>query len=214
MKTLTALVLSLVAIPAMAQQQPQAPSKPAPATAQTQQLGPEELVKQVTNDVLSTIQSDKQLQAGDKQKALQLAEQKVLPHIDFREAMSLAMGRSWNQATPEQQEKLVTAFRSMLVRIYSNAIERYQGQQMKVMPVRMQPGATEAVVRNQYTSPGRPPTPVEYSMKKTPEGWKIYDIAVEGVSLVLTYRAEFENITRTSGVDGLIKKLQEKRAPA
>jgi phospholipid transport system substrate-binding protein len=83
-----------------------------------------------------------------------------------------------------------------------------------VLPVRMQPNATEVVVRNRYLSPGKPPTPVEYSMKKGPEGWKIYDIAVEGVSLVLTYRSEFENITRTSGVDGLIKRLQEKRSPA
>ena len=215
MKTLTAVVVSLlVAAPAAAQQAAaQTPPKSAsPATQQTAQLGPEELVKKVTDDVLGAIQSDKKLQEGDKQKALQLAEQKVLPHIDFKEAVSLAMGRSWHQATPEQQEKLTTAFRTMLVRIYANAIDRYRGQTMKVMPVRMQPNATEVVVRNQYVSPGTPPTPVEYSMKKTPEGWKIYDIAVEGVSLVLTYRAEFENITRTSGVDGLIKRLQEKKA--
>jgi phospholipid transport system substrate-binding protein len=196
-----------------AAQQP-APKEPsdAPKAGASSQLGPEELVKQVTSDVLGTIQSDKKLQAGDKQKALDLAEQKVLPHIDFKEAVHLAMGRSWNQATPEQQEQLTKAFRTMLVRIYSNAIERYQGQTMKVLPVRMQPGATEVVVRNQYLSPGKPPTPVEYSMRKTSEGWKIYDIAVEGVSLVLTYRAEFENITRTSGVDGLIKRMQQKNA--
>ena len=209
MKTTLAFVVSLFVAATAAAQQSQAPQASAQAPAQ---LGPEELVKQVTSDVLGTIQSDKKLQAGDKQKALQLAEQKVLPHIDFKEAVHLAMGRSWNHATPEQQEELTKAFRTMLVRIYSNAIERYQGQTMKVMPVRMQPGATEVVVRNQYLSPGKPPTPVEYSMRKTPEGWKIYDIAVEGVSLVLTYRAEFENITRTSGVDGLIKKMQQKNA--
>lgn len=212
MKSLIALVAPLFVAMSVAAQQPAKPQAKPADSQQSSQLGPEELVKRVTEDVLSTIQSDKQLQAGDKQKALQLAEQKVLPLIDFKEAVSLAMGRSWNQATPEQQEKLTTAFRTMLVRIYSNAIERYRGQTMRVLPVRMQPGATEVVVRNQYLSPGRPPTPIEYSMKKTPGGWKIYDIAVEGVSLVLTYRAEFENITRASGVDGLIKRLQEKNA--
>jgi phospholipid transport system substrate-binding protein len=180
--------------------------------AAAQQLGPDELVKKVTTDVLDTIHADKQLQAGDRRKALALAEQKVLPHIDFREAMSLAMGRSWKQANAEQQEQLVNAFRSMLVRIYSNAIERYRGQTMKVLPARIPPNATEVTVRNQYLSPGNPPVAIEYSMHKTPEGWKIYDISVEGVSLVMTYRAEFENITRTSGVDGLIKRLQEKNA--
>jgi phospholipid transport system substrate-binding protein len=199
MRLLSAIVLSFfVAVPAVAQQ----PS----------QLGPDELVKKVTADVLGTIQSDKQLQAGDRRKALQLAEQKVLPHIDFREAVSLAVGKSWHKATPEQQDKLTNAFRSMLVRIYANAIDRYRGQTMKVLPVRMPPSATEATVRNQYLSPGRPPTPVEYQMHKTPEGWKIYDISVEGVSLVLTYRAEFENITRSSGIDGLIKRMEQKNA--
>lgn len=180
--------------------------------ASAQQLGPEDLVKQVTTDVLESVKSDKQLQAGDKRKALQLAEQKIIPHVDFREATLLAMGKSWHTATPAQQTQIVNEFRSMLVRIYSNAIDVYRGQTMKVMPVRLAPGATEVTVRNQYLSQGRPPVPVEYAMKKTAEGWKIYDISVEGVSLVLTYRAEFESITRVSGIDGLLKRLAEKNA--
>ena len=180
--------------------------------AHAQELTPDELVRKVTADVLDSIKADKQLQAGDRKKALLLAEQKILPHVDFREAALLAMGKSWYTATPAQQTQVVNEFRSMLVRIYSNAIDVYRGQTLKVLPLRMAPGATDITVRNQYISQGRPPVPVEYSMKKTPEGWKIYDIAVEGVSLVLTYRAEFDNITRTSGVDGLIKRLQQKNA--
>lgn len=179
---------------------------------QTQQLGPEELVKKVTSDVLETIKSDKQLAAGDKKKALLLAEQKILPHVDFAEATQLAVGKAWNSASPEQREQLVTSFRTMLVKIYSNAIDVYRGQTMRTMPVRVQPTATEATVRNQYIKDGAPPVPVEYAMKKTSEGWKIYDISVEGVSLVQTYRAEFDNITRTQGVEGLIKKLKERTA--
>jgi phospholipid transport system substrate-binding protein len=182
------------------------------AGAIAQQQGPEELVKQITTDVLAAIKSDKQLQAGDRRKALQLAEQKVLPHVDFEEAVKLAAGKNWNSATPEQQQKLAQEFRSMLIRIYSAAIGAYQGQTMKVLPVRMAPNATEVTVRNQYLRPGAPPVPVDYAMKKTPEGWKIYDISIEGVSLVLTYRAEFEQVSRTSGIDGLIKRLQEKNA--
>ena len=182
------------------------------APASAQELGPEEMVKKLTADVLEAIKSDKQLQAGDKRKALQLAEQKIIPHVDFRESAQQAMGKSWSTATPAQQNQVVEGFRQMLVRIYSNAIDVYRGQTMRVLPLRMPPGATEVTVRNQYLKEGRPPVPVEYAMKKTPEGWKIYDISVEGVSLVLTYRAEFENITRTSGVDGLIKRLAEKNA--
>ena len=183
-----------------------------PATAALAQQTPEDLVKQITTDVLETIKSDKQLQAGDRRKVLQLAEQKVLPHVDFQEAVKLATGKMWNTATPEQQQKLATEFRSMVIRVYSNAIDTYRGQTMKVLPSRMQPNATETTVRNQYLRPGAPPVPVDYAMKKTPEGWKIYDISIEGVSMVLTYRSEFEQISRTSGIDGLIKRLQEKNA--
>ena len=183
-----------------------------PLVSLADDTAPDELVKRVTSDVLESIKSDKQLAAGDKRKALQLAEQKILPYIDFAEAAKLATGRAWQGATPEQQTKITNEFRAMLVRIYSNAIDTYRGQTMKVLPTRMPAGATEVTVRNQYHSPGRPPTPVEYSMKKTAEGWKIYDVSVEGISLVQTYRSEFEQVTKTSGVDGLIKRLQEKNA--
>ena len=177
-----------------------------------QELRPDDLVRKVTADVLDAIKADNQLQAGDRRKALALAEEKILPHVDFREAAQLAMGRSWQTATAAQQTQVVNEFRSLLVRIYSSSIDVYRGQTMKVLPVRLAPGATEVTVRNQYLSAGRQPVPVEYSMRKTAEGWKIYDIAVEGVSLVLTYRAEFESITRASGVDGLLKRLKEKNA--
>jgi phospholipid transport system substrate-binding protein len=182
------------------------------SVAGAQALSPDDLVRKVTADVLDSVKADKQLQAGDRKKALALAEEKILPHVDFREAALLAMGKSWHTASPAQQTQIVDEFRSMLVRIYSNAIDVYRGQTLKVLPLRLPPGATDVTVRNQYLREGRPPVPVEYSMKKTPEGWKIYDIAIEGVSLVLTYRAEFEQITRTSGIDGLIKRLKEKNA--
>jgi phospholipid transport system substrate-binding protein len=178
---------------------------------QSQALGPEELVRKVTADVLEAVKTDKDLLA-DRKRALALAEQKVLPHVDFREAAQLAVGKPWWKATPAQQERIVTEFRGLLIRIYSNALDTYRGQTMQVLPVRMAAGATETTVRNRYLKPGAPPVPVEYAMKKTPEGWKIYDITVEGVSLVLTYRSEFEQITRTSGIDGLIKRLAEKNA--
>ena len=184
-----------------------------PALAQ-QPLTPEALVRKMTDDVLEAVRADKALQAGDRQKALALAEQKILPHVDFREATRLAVGRGWASATPAQQEQLITEFRAMLVRIYSNAIDTYRGQTLRVFPVKMTPSDTEVTVRNQYLSPGRPPVPVEYAMRKTPEGWKIYDIVVENVSLVLTYRGEFDQVMRKSGVDGLIKRMNEKNHPA
>ena len=179
-----------------------------------QDLGPEELVKKITDDVLAAIKSDKELAAGDRQKAVKLAEEKILPYVDFEEATRLAVGRGWAQATPEQKKKLVQEFRNMLVRTYSNAIGTYEGQTMKVLPSRVKPADTEATVRNQFIRPGGKPVLIDYSMRKTAQGWKIYDIVVEGVSLVLTYRSEFDAIVKQDGVDGLIKRLTQKNTPA
>lgn len=176
---------------------------------------PEALVKQVTAEVLDAIKSDKQLAAGDRSRALKLAEEKVLPHIDFEEATRLAVGRAWAQASPEQKKQLTTEFRRMLVRVYSNAIQPYGGQTIDVAPVRMKPGDTEATVHNSFKhAGGGKPVGFDYSMRKTDEGWKIYDIVVEGVSLVLTYRSEFDAIVKQEGVDGLIKRLASKNSPA
>jgi phospholipid transport system substrate-binding protein len=179
-----------------------------------QEAGPDELVKKVTDDVLATIKADKQLAAGDKQRALKVAEEKVLPHIDFQEATRLAVGKAWADATPEQKKRLTDEFRRMLVRTYSNAIGAYEGQTMKVQPTRMKPDDAEATVRAQFIRAGGKPLPLEYQMRKTAQGWKIYDISVEGVSLVLTYRSEFDTIAKQQGLDGVIKRLAEKNAPS
>jgi phospholipid transport system substrate-binding protein len=185
------------------------------AAALAQGLGPEQLVQKVTEEVMTAIKSDQQLAAGDRQRAMRLAEEKVLPYIDFEEATRLAVGRAWSQATPEQKKKLVSEFRNMLVRTYSNAIEGYQGQTLKVMPSRgsKQNAQDEATVRTQFVRSGGKPLPIEFQMRRVGQDWKVYDIAVEGISLVLTYRSEFDALVKQHGIDGLIKRLTEKNAP-
>jgi len=182
--------------------------------ALAQESEPEALVKKITTEVLAAVKSDKDLAAGDRQKAVKLAEEKILPYVDFEEATRLAVGRGWKEAKPEQQKKLVQEFRNMLVRTYSNAIGTYEGQTMKVLPSRVKPGDTDATVRNQFIRPGGKPVLVDYAMRKTDQGWKIYDIVVEGVSLVLTYRSEFDAVVKQDGIDGLIKRLGQKNTPA
>lgn len=179
-----------------------------------QEPGPEELVRRVTQEVLDAIKGDAELAAGDREKALRLAEEKVLPHVDFAEAARLALGRHWGLATPEQRARIVKEFRAMLVRTYASAIDAYRGQTLTVLPVRMKPGDTDVTVRNRYLRPGAPPVMIEYQMYRTPQGWKIYDIVAEGVSLVLTYRSEFDAVVRSDGIEGLIRRLGEKNTPA
>ena len=173
------------------------------------ELGPEALVRQVTDDVMNAIHQDKALQEGDRKKALALAEQKILPHIDFRTMTRYALGRNWRKATPAQQDQLVEAFRHMLIQTYANQIGSYRGQKMEVRPTRIAPGDTDVTVRNSYISPGRPPVEVDYSMEKTAEGWKIYDVVIDGVSLVATYRSQFAQQVREGGIEGLIARLDQ-----
>jgi phospholipid transport system substrate-binding protein len=179
-----------------------------------QDIAPDQLVQKITDEVLAAVKSDKDLAAGDKQKALKLAEDKVLPYIDFEHSTRLAVGRAWNTATPEQKKKLVGEFRSMLVRTYSNGVGAYQGQTLKVLPSRGKADPEDTTVRTQFSRPGGQPLPIDFAMRKTEKGWKVYDITVEGVSLVLTYRSEFDAVVKQEGIDGLIKRLTQKNVPA
>jgi phospholipid transport system substrate-binding protein len=183
--------------------------------AAAQELSPEQLVQKITNDVLAAVKSDKELAAGDRQKATKLAEEKVLPYIDFQYATRLAVGRSWRQASSEQRSRLVSEFRNMLVRTYSNSVQAYEGQTLKVLPSRgKSDSADEATVRTQFVRAGGQPLPIDFAMHKAGNAWKVYDITVEGVSLVLTYRSEFDAIVKQQGIDGLIQALAQKNIPA
>ena len=184
-----------------------------PAGAET--LSPEALVKQVAADVLVATRkdNDKAVEANDKRERLAYAEEKILPHVDFAEATRLAASAAWGRASPVQQVQMVSAFRAMLVRTYSNTIDAYRDQPMRVLPAKTVLRAKEAVVHSEYARPGEAPVGVEYAMRKSAGEWKIYDIAVEGVSLVLTYRPLFDHVTRTEGVDGLVRRLRQNGKP-
>ena len=184
------------------------------AAALAQELAPDQLVQKITDEVLAAIKSDKQLAAGDKQKAIKLAEEKVLPYIDFEQATRLAVGRAWSQASAEQKKRLVGEFRNMLVRTYSNAISAYQGQTLKVLPARGKQDPEDTVVRTQFVRAGGQPLPIEFHMRQADKTWKVYDIVVEGVSLVMTYRSEFDAVVKQEGIDGLLKRLAQKNTPA
>jgi phospholipid transport system substrate-binding protein len=123
---------------------------------------------------------------------------------------ALAMGPNWRKATPEQQKALTEQFRTLLVRTYSTALSLYRNQSIDFKPLRAQAADTDVMVRSEVKQPGGEPVSIDYSMEKTSDGWKVYDVAVGGVSLVTTYRDTFTNEVRNSGVDGLIKALADK----
>lgn len=171
---------------------------------------PDVLVRDVTNEVLEIIKEDRDIQAGDRKKILDLVEVKILPHFNFARITQLAVGKNWRSATPEQKQALVNAFRTLLVRTYSSALATYRNQTSAVRPTDVKPGDNDTVVKVQINQPNGQPLMIDYSMEKTPQGWKVYDVVVGGISLVTSYRSSFANEINRSGIDGLIKTLMDK----
>ncbi|HXR56759.1 MAG TPA: ABC transporter substrate-binding protein [Casimicrobiaceae bacterium] len=191
---LCAMLAALVAVPAFAQEAPDA------------------LVKRVSQEALSIIKSDARVQAGDQAHIRDLIEAKIAPHFDMDRMTALAAGRAYRQATPEQRKRLADEFKSLLIRTYANALNQYRDQTISYEPLRAEPNSTEVTVRTQVNRPGQTPVSIDYSMEKTPSGWKAYDVIVGGVSLVTNYRDEFTQQLRQGGIDGLINALAAKNA--
>jgi len=179
----------------------------APALAQE---APDAIVKRVANDVIATIKSDPAIQAGNEARVREVLEVKLLPNFDFTRMTALAMGKNWRTATPEQQKRITDEFRALLVRTYSGALNNYRNETIDYKPLRMNPADTDVTVRTVVVRATGSPIPIDYSMTKTPEGWKCYDVIVGGVSLVTNYRDEFNDQVQKGGVDALIKTLSER----
>ena len=174
------------------------------------QESPDALIQKVTDEVLTIVRQDKDIQNGNTKKAIELVEVKVLPHFNFHRMTALAMGRDWKKATGEQQEKLSQEFKTLLVRTYSNALTGYKDQTIRYKPTKMQSGDTEVVVKTEVVQPGGRPIQLDYSVEKQNEGWKVFDVVVAGVSLVTNYRETFNQEVRANGVDGLLQMLVNK----
>jgi phospholipid transport system substrate-binding protein len=178
--------------------------------ALAQELAPDVLVRNVTTEVIELIARNREIGAGDRAKLIEVIEAKVLPHFSFQSMTALAMGQSWNKATAEQKKRLIDEFKTLLVRTYASALAAYSEQRIDYRPLRAKPTDTDVTVQVRVIQSGAQPVPIDYSMEKTPGGWKVYDVMVGGVSLVANYRTEFNHTVREAGVEGLIRNMQAK----
>ena len=174
------------------------------------QESPDVLIKNVTDEVLTIVRQDKDIQGGNARKAIELVEVKVLPHFDFKRMTALAMGRDWKKASDEQKKLLSEEFKTLLVRTYSNALTGYKDQTIRYAPLKMQSGDSEVVIKTEVRQPGGRPIQLNYSVEKQAEGWKVFDVVVAGVSLVTNYRDTFNQEVRANGIDGLLQMLVNK----
>lgn len=174
------------------------------------QEAPDVLVKRLSEEVVALAKADKEIQAGNQKRVLELVDAKILPYVNFQRMTALAAGRYWRDATPEQQKQLIAEFRSLLVYTYSGAISQVRDQRLEFKPMRASPADTEVEVRSQVVQPRGEPIQINYRLESSPSGWKIYDVNVMGAWLVETYKGNFASEISKGGIDGLIKTLTEK----
>jgi phospholipid transport system substrate-binding protein len=180
------------------------------STAFAADLPPDLLARNTTQEVLEILKADKEIQGGNTQKVNALVEAKVLPHFDFNRMTQLAVGKHWNAASPQQKQTLVKEFRALLVRTYATSLTEFSNQTIEFKPLALRPEDADVTVQTEIKQPGGKPIPIDYAMYKTAFGWKVYDVTIDAVSLVINYRGSFANTIRQSGIDGLIKMLEAK----
>ncbi len=182
----------------------------APGSVSAQQEAPDVLVKRVSTEILELAKTDKQIQAGNQQRIMEVVQAKVIPHVNFQRMTAMAAGRFWREATPEQQAALTSEFRSLLIYTYSGAISQVRNQVLEFKPMRAGAGDDEVEVRSNVIQPRGEPIQLNYRLEKTPTGWKIYDVNILGAWLVETYKGTFAAEINKGGIDGLIRALAER----
>ena len=171
---------------------------------------PDTLVEETAQEVLAIIKRDKDIQSGNKAKILNLVKSKILPHFNFTRMTRLAMGKNWRKASPQQKKELEKEFRTLLVRTYYKALAVYSDHTIKVSPLKNVAGKTDTTVKTEIIQSHGQPVSIDYSMEKINSAWKVYDITVAGISLVINYRGSFNSKIRSGGVEGLLKALNKK----
>ncbi len=171
------------------------------------QLSPDALVRNATRDTLEMLKKE----PNTSSKAFrEFVDNKIIGVFDFNRITQLAVGKNWRQATPEQKAQLTVEFRTLLVRTYSAALTAYKNAVVETKPLRPDPAANTVVVRTEVTTSNGTVVPIDYSLEKSSQGWKIYDVQIEGVSLVTNYRKQFNDTVSAGGIDALIKWLADR----
>lgn len=171
---------------------------------------PQQMVRETGDKVLAEVSARKAELEANPKLIYPLVESTVLPHFDFRQMSQSALGRFWRDASDAQKDGLTHQFRELLVRTYATALLGYSGQKIEYLPVQFQPGETTVLIPTRIASAGAPPVPINYRLRLDGGKWLVYDVVIDGVSLITNYRSQFATEVRRGGIDGLISTLAEK----
>lgn len=176
---------------------------------------PQKLVRETGDRVLEDITNRKAELESDPSLIYPLVESTVLPHFDFRRMSQSAMGRFWRQASDAQKLGVTEQFRELLVRTYATALLGYTGEQIEYLPVKYSAGDDRVMIPTRISANNAPPIPINYRLRLNgDQKWQVYDVVIDGVSLVTNYRSQFASAIRRQGIDGLISALADKNRQA
>ena len=171
---------------------------------------PEQVVRQTSDQILQELMSRKQELQESPGMIYDLVEHIVLPRFDFQRMSQLVLGKYWRRATPEQKEAFVSAFRQLLVRTYATALLNYSGQEIAYLPNRQEAKGGDAMVNTEVKAAGALPIPINYRLSMKESEWLVYDVSIDGISLVSNYRTSFASQIRRYKLAGLIRKLEQR----
>jgi phospholipid transport system substrate-binding protein len=171
---------------------------------------PVTFLERTSNQVLKILRDDHEMLQQDPDRVYKIVDEYILPHLDDVTMAKLALGKNWNNATNEQKLQFVDEFRNLLVRTYSKSLIEFKDQEIRYFPVTLEEDSQKTSVKAEVIQPGGPSIPMSYRMRIKNNAWKVYDITIDGVSLVTSYRGTFTQEVRKSGIDGLLKYMRDK----
>jgi len=182
------------------------------ASGQAEQ-GPSEVVESAARSMLQGLDANRAAYKKDPSKIGELVEKYLLPHFDIQYSARLVLGKHWADAKPEQRERFATAFYHTLVDNYGSALAEFTSDRLKVFPTKVEPNADRATVRTEVVRDNGDKVPVSYSLRKTPDGWKAWDVVIEGISYVKSFREDFGAAIDQQGLDAVIERMEKGNIP-
>jgi phospholipid transport system substrate-binding protein len=173
-------------------------------------IAPDVMLKQTSDEVISILKQKREQLKDDPDLVYELVHEYILPHLDEVTIAKLALGKNWRDATREQKLEFIDEFRNLLIRTYGKSLSEFSDQQINYFPVNMKQGEEKVVVKSEVLQPGGPSIPVSYRMRIKDDAWKVYDLSIDGVSLVTSYRGTFDQEVRKGGIEGLLKYLKSR----
>ena len=180
------------------------------STASVAAATPEDVIRSTADEVIARIKSSRDELRGDPARLHNLVDEVIFPHFDFPRMSQWVLGKHWKASDDEIRSRFTNQFKNLLVHTYATALLEYSVQTISYFPVEQKQGSKLVTVRTEMKQPGSVPVPISYKMHSKDGPWKVYDVSVDGVSLISTYRASFDSEIRQSGIEALIQTLQKR----